>query len=49
MISDRMTSTRSERRLQVLVETEAVVEQATRGRKQRPQWAKDRSSKHTEA
>jgi hypothetical protein len=44
MIADRMTSTGSERRHQAFVETEAVVERAARGRKQRLRWIGDRGS-----
>jgi hypothetical protein len=44
MIADRTTSTGSEWRCQAFMETEAVIEQAARGRKWRPRWARDRGS-----
>jgi hypothetical protein len=44
VIVDRTTSTGSKRRRQVMVETEAVIEQAAQGWKQRPRWARDQGS-----
>jgi hypothetical protein len=44
MIVGRMTSTGSERRCQAFVEMEAIIEQAAKGWKRRPQPAGDRGS-----
>jgi hypothetical protein len=44
MIADKMMIIGSEQRRHAFMETEAVLEQAAEGRKQRPQWARDPGS-----